>query len=71
MNKIGKTVWYEPSVQVLHEHGATVTAHYSLVRRRRMKLDSEVYYYKNYMGERGLKFAAARLTYVLKALFGL
>ena len=71
LKKIGKKVWYEPSVQVLHEHGATVTAHYSLVRRRKMKLNSEIYYYKTYMGERGLKFAAARLTYALKALFGL
>ena len=71
LKKIGKKVWYEPSVQVLHEHGATVSAHYTRVRRRRMKLDSDIYYYRNYMGERGLKFAAARLTYALKALFGL
>lgn len=71
LKKIGKGVWYEPSVQVLHEHGATITSHYSRVRRRRMKLDSDIYYYKKYRGERGLKFAAARLTYALKALFGL
>ena len=71
LKKIGKKVWYEPSVQVLHEHGATVSAHYTRVRRRRMKLDSDIYYFRNYMGERGLKFAAARLTYALKAVFGL
>ena len=71
LKRIGRKVWYEPSVQVLHEHGATITSHYGRVRRRRMKLDSDIYYYKNYKGERGLKFAAARLTYALKALFGL
>ena len=71
LKRIGKGVWYEPSVEVLHEHGATVNSHYSKVRRRRMRLESDAYYYRSYLRLPRIQYLAARLTYALKALFGL
>ena len=71
LKRIGKGVWYEPSVEVLHEHGATVNSHYSKVRRRRMRLESDAYYYRTYLRLPRIQYLAARLTYALKALFGL
>ena len=70
LKKIGKEVWYDPSVQVLHEHGATIDSHYGRMRKRRMRLESDAYYYKTYIGLPPFQYAAARVTYALKALFG-
>ncbi len=71
LKRMGKCVWYDPSVQVLHEHGATIGKHFSRVKRRRMRLESDAYYYRNYIGLPGWQYAAARVTYFLKAVFGL
>ena len=70
LKRIGKCVWYDPSVQVLHEHGATIGKHFNQVKRRRMRLESDAYYYRKYIGLSHLQLFAARLTYALKALFG-
>jgi len=70
LKKIGKEVWYDPSVQVLHEHGATIDSHYSRVRKRRMRLESDAYYHKTYIGLPPFQYVAARVTYAVKALFG-
>ena len=71
LKRLGKGVWYEPSVEVLHEHGATVNSRYSKVKRRRMRLESDAYSYRTYLRLPRLQYLAARLTYALKALFGL
>ena len=71
LKRLGKGAWYEPSVEVLHEHGATVNSHFSKVGRRRMRLESDAYYYRTYLRLPRLQYLAARLTYALKALFGL
>ena len=70
LKRIGKGVWYEPSVEVLHEHGATVNSHFNKVRRRRMRLESDSYYYRTYLRLSRLQYLAAHMTYALKALFG-
>jgi len=70
LKKIGKGVWYEPSVSVLHEHGATVTRYFDRTRHRRMKFESSVYYYKEYIGLPRWQYRLAVLTYKLKEFLG-
>jgi len=70
LKRLGKAVWYDPSVQVLHEHGATISEHYDIVRRRRMRLESDAYYYRTYLHLPCLQYWLARFTYALKAFFG-
>lgn len=71
LRKIGKGVWYEPSVSVLHEHGVTTSKAFSRQRIRRMKLESEIYYYKTYRKVSFVEIAVARLTLWMKDCLGL
>ncbi len=70
LSRIGKKVYYYPSVKVVHEHGSTTRKYYDEVRIRMMKFNSECYYYKTYIGTPSWQIAVARLTYSLKRLFG-
>lgn len=67
--RIGKKAYYYPEVAVIHEHGATTRKYYDELAVRDMKLRSDIYYYRTYIGTPGWQFAAARLTYSLKKLF--
>ncbi len=71
LRKIGKSVWYEPSVSVLHEHGVTTSKAFSRQRIRRMKLESDIYYYKTYRKVSFVEIAIARLTLWIKDHLGL
>lgn len=66
MARIGRKVYFYPSVRVVHEHGATTKKHFSRIRIRRMKLRSDIYYYRTYRKVKAAEIAAARLTYFLK-----
>lgn len=70
MQAAGKSVYYYPEVAVLHEHGATTRRHYDRRRIRRMKFDSESYYYSKYEKTPGWKIVLGRFTLWLKGLLG-
>ena len=67
--RIGKKVYYYPEVSVIHEHGATTKKYYDKVAIREMILQSDIYYYKEYIGTPSWQFAVARFTYAIKRLF--
>lgn len=69
LKRIGMKVYYYPDVNVVHEHGATVSESYNERRVRDMRFRSECYYYKTYIGVPWWQVAAAKLTYSLKKLF--
>ena len=71
LKKTGKGVWYCPEVAVLHEHSATISTHFDLRIRRKMRLESDCYYFKTYRGLPIWQVSAARVTLFLKDLFGL
>ena len=48
MKKIGKNVYYLPSVSVLHEHGKTIKKFNSYLRMEKYNLQSGIYFYRNY-----------------------
>lgn len=70
LKAIGKRVWYEPSVKVLHEHAATTERYFDKVRVRRMKLESDIYYYRKYREVTTAEIALARFTLWLKERLG-
>ena len=70
MQAAGKIVYYYPEVAVLHEHGATTRRYYDRRRIRRMKFESESYYYSKYEKTPGWKILLGRITLWLKELIG-
>ena len=48
--RIGKTCYFFPEVQVVHEHARTIGASYDLERRTWMQFESMSYYYHAYRG---------------------
>ncbi len=70
MQAAGKSVYYYPEVAVLHEHGATTRKYYDRKRIRRMKFESESYYYSKYEKTPGWKILMGRITLWLKGLLG-
>lgn len=70
MKAIGRRVYYYPAVSVLHEHGATTRRLYEKKRIRRMKFESEAYYYRTYEGTPSWKIFLGRFTLGLKDLLG-
>jgi len=69
LKKAGKGVYYYPEVAVIHEHGATTRKYFDEIAVREMKLQSDIYYYKTYIGTPAWQFFVARMTYALKKLF--
>lgn len=49
MKSIGKKVYYDPSVTVLHEHGATTSKHMKWNKSSDIGFNSECYYYRTYI----------------------
>ena len=49
MKSIGKKVYYEPSVEVIHEHGATTHKHIKWKKGSDIGFTSECYYYQQYI----------------------
>lgn len=68
LKSIGKGVYYFPEVSVRHEHGATTGRYYNRVKIRKMVLESEIYYYRTYIGTPNWQFLLARFTLLVKQL---
>ena len=62
---IGRTLYFDPSVTVLHDHGQTIGRHHGDRERALMQFDSMACYYRNYKGNSPLSLAAARCLYSL------
>lgn len=65
MAGIGKGVYFLPSVQVVHAHGATIRSHYSQRQSALMRFDSDAYYYRTYKAYPAWSIGLARLCYRL------
>lgn len=50
LGTIGKGCWFNPSVQVVHEHGSTVNEHLRNKESALMQFRSMAYYYMHYKG---------------------
>lgn len=62
-HSIGKKCWFCPTVRVVHEHGVTVTRHFSSKTAAMLDFDSNAYYYQKYKGYNRLSSSVARLLY--------
>ena len=71
LKRIGKRVWYDPSVCVLHDHGATINSYFNIIQRRKLRLESDSYYFKTYLSLSIFQYWLARFTYWIKYIFGL
>lgn len=49
MRSIGKKVYYDPAVCILHEHGATTSKHIKWKKGTDIGFNSECYYYRTYI----------------------
>jgi len=67
---IGKKVWFCPRVGVVHDHGATTKKKYGYVRMRRLKFESECYYFSEYLNTPRYLLLLGRLTIFLKEKLG-
>ena len=63
--RIGRKLYFDPSVTVLHDHGQTIGRHHGDRERALMQFDSMACYYRNYRGNSALSLAAARCLYSL------
>ncbi len=70
MAGVGLGAYYYPVVEVLHEHGATTRKYYDRKRIRRMKFESESYYYRSYEKTPSWEISLGRFTLWLKGLLG-
>lgn len=70
MAGVGLGAYYYPAVEVLHEHGATTRKYYDRRRIRRMKFESESYYYRSYEKTPSWEISLGRFTLWLKGLLG-
>lgn len=61
--KLGKGVYYFPSVCVVHAHGATTKKTIGIQGINKYRLESECYYYHKYMGEPKWKIWLGALFY--------
>lgn len=63
LKKIGKGVYYLPSVSIIHAHGGTTNKVLGHKGINRHLLDSETYYYKTYIRTPSWKIFFGRLVY--------
>lgn len=70
MMGIGRRMYFEPSVTVLHESGQTIGRSYDFRRRSLMQFESMAYYYRKYRGSSRLSVGMARTLFslILKVL---
>ena len=50
MHRVGRIVYFLPSVTVVHEHGSTIRQHFALKKAAWLQYRSNAYYYKTYRG---------------------
>ena len=62
LKAIGKDVYYDPSVTVVHEHGATISNAFKQKRILRTQFKSESYYYRTYRGISQFSLWVGRLS---------
>ena len=62
--RIGKKVYYNPEVSVLHEHGRTISKYQDNEQRRFKQFESEAYYYRKYMGVSHFSILIGKLTLI-------
>ncbi|MBF0252407.1 MAG: glycosyltransferase family 2 protein [Candidatus Omnitrophica bacterium] len=65
LKNIGKNVYYYPKVQVLHEHGKTISNHLTDRRKLLTMFDSESHYYRSYRGINSFQIFCAKLSILL------
>ena len=65
MARLGKRFWFDPSVSVVHQHGATIKSRYSERESALLQFDSMACYYRKYRGYSRLSIRLARAVYSL------
>lgn len=63
MKSIGLKPYYCPSVSVLHDHGSTISTHFSSARQKDMLFESECYYYRTYCKTSGFQIWLGKLVH--------
>lgn len=69
LKKIDKKVYYLNDFCVIHEHGKTISKHYSEIEKMRNRFQSELYYYSNYCNCSKIQILLAKMMfnfYVIK-----
>lgn len=62
---IGRKMYFDPSVRVLHDHGTTIVRYHDDRKRALLQFDSMAMYYRHYRGYSGLSLRLARILFSL------
>ena len=67
MAAIGKSLYFYPAVTVVHQHGATISSHFSQRAMAREQFKSDAYYYHTYKGvpQWSIRLAGALYSVIL------
>ena len=65
MYKVGRSVYFLPSVTVVHEHGSTIKKHLDVKKASWLQFRSNAFYYKTYKGYPAWQISLVGLLYRL------
>lgn len=68
--RVGKTVYYDPEVTVVHAHGAVTRKYFDQQRIRKMVFRNECYYYRTYRGTPAWQILLGRFTFWMNRVRG-
>ena len=69
MIKLGKKMYYNPNVVIAHEHGQVILKNMSEIQAKRIRVRSELYYFKKYLGINKLEYFCSCCAFYLYSKF--
>lgn len=63
--KKGYRTYYVDECSIVHEHGASTEKSFKYMKTQKIKLDSSLYYHREYMGASSLEIALARIGFTM------
>lgn len=67
--RIGRKMYFDPSVTVLHDHGQTIGRHHGDRERALMQFDSMACYYRNYRGYSAFSVFVCKVVFIILSVF--
>lgn len=67
--RIGRKMYFDPSVTVLHDHGQTIGRHHGDRERALMQFDSMACYYRNYRGYSAFSVLVCKVVFIILSVF--
>jgi GT2 family glycosyltransferase len=65
MKRLGKKMYFNPNVALIHAHGQVIGKSIGRLRAMHLRIKSELYFYRKYIGVSKLEEILSRLTVIL------